>query len=51
MFNCRGIAKNELEEYEAEYKLARELDKKIEEETHVPIERCAGFAVTGNFPF
>lgn len=43
MFNCRGISKNELEEYEAEYtQLARELDKKIDEETHTPIARCAG---------
>lgn len=48
MFNCRGISKNELDEYETEYKLARELDRKIDEATHVPIERCAGFPVTGN---
>lgn len=47
-WNCRGLSKNELDEYEAEYKLVRELDRNIDEQAHDPIERCAGFAVTGN---
>ncbi|XP_031620765.1 uncharacterized protein LOC116339188 [Contarinia nasturtii] len=45
-FVCRGIPKSDINDYEIENKLVRVLDKYITEETHDPIERCAGFPVT-----
>lgn len=48
-FSCRGVSKDELNAYEAENVLERVVDKEFDEETHVPIERCKGVAITGKF--
>lgn len=47
--SCRGIAKEELDTYDAENILERMLDENLDEATHLPIERCHGVAITGKF--
>lgn len=48
-FACEGFSEEEVAEYLAENTLVRSLDKDIDEQTHIPLERCYGKAVTGEF--
>lgn len=48
-FSCDGFSDDEVVAYLAENTLVRSLDKHIDEQTHIPIERCYGKAVSGQF--
>lgn len=46
-FNCRVIKSEDGDVYKSENILERRVDKVLDEETHLPIERCYGVAITG----
>lgn len=48
-FSCENFPSEEVEAYLAENTLVRSLDKHIDEQTHIPLERCYGKAVSGEF--
>lgn len=45
--SCRGIPTEDGEAYAAENILERKLDKQLDEEDHLPLERCYGIPITG----
>lgn len=46
-FSCHGFNKEDADAYVAENILEKKLDKFLNEEDHLPIERCHGVAITG----
>lgn len=48
-FSCERFSNDEAAAYSAENTLVLSLDKHIDEQTHIPIERCYGKAVSGKF--